>query len=219
MAYVVDPGRVRPGRKWYWIGALVGLLIIVAGPAIFYLTTLSAIPALVAELESGTPTTVTLSTGKKWAVYVDNPAPETGSIPGQCEGKGVNGGNVTFDSFAFGTFTLTKDGHTWQRQLLFQVDKDGPYSITCTASDNQPRRYAIGEDPEVGNFLAKTFGGLAAVLGLACVGLTFAGVFIAVVATRRSRHRKQLQAQAAGAYGVHPTPPYQGYPPPPQRWR
>jgi hypothetical protein len=114
---------------------------------------------------------------------------------------------------------------TWQRLGLFQVDKDGQYSMTCTAYDKWPYRYAIGEGLGAANFSAKTFGLIAAPIGMACLGLE----------VRRGVHRgggraPQQAPQAAagarrGAYGgyppppMHPAPPHPDYPRPPQQWR
>jgi hypothetical protein len=198
---VIDSRQLRPGRGWYVLAVLIIVLLGAAGPAVFVLVTLSAIPEVKAEFLAGTPTTVDLTADRKWAIYLATPDAESPIAPSRCEAKALDGGTISLFDPAGYSFSFSRDGGTWQLLTQMTVTRGGRFEIVCDPVAGGPQLYGVAEDPELSGFFGRILGGLGALAGLPCLGALTGAIIILVVALRRASYKRKLQQR------------YTGYPP------
>ncbi|TQS40997.1 hypothetical protein [Cryptosporangium phraense] len=177
MAYPVDSRQLRPRRVWYVVAVLIAVLFTAVGVGAFALGVVSAVKSIPDFTRTAQSGEIDLQPGV-YGIFV----PE-GSSTSCSYGDGITA------TTPGGTFTFTRDGSSWTWASTITVEKAGTYSIKCDAG-----RYALGGKPELGMFAGSVAGGIAALAGLPCLGITIGGIIALVVGLRRSSHKKRLQA-------------------------
>jgi hypothetical protein len=209
----VDPRALRPRRAWYAVSVVIVVLGVLVGVGLFALGLVSAIrglPKTTSEFESGPPLVLHLSAGRKSAIYLDSGASPPGAIDSQCSGRAEGDGSIDVQPTSY-NFDFSSGRRHWRLLYTVEVSQDGRYELDCRPTDPtvETAHYAVGEDPKIGGFMAKLFGGIGALLGVPCLALVVGGVLALVVALRRNGQKKRLQATAYPPPG-YPSPP--GYP-------
>jgi hypothetical protein len=208
----VDPRELRPGRAWYAVAAVIALLGVCAFPVLIALGVNSfgslkpPDPHIRAEFGGGAAASVALTADRTWAIYS---APATAAPRTSLSCTATGPGAVDLAPVT-ASITVTVNGRSWQELYTFKVGQDGDYRFTCEASDPSaaPVGYAVGEEPDIGGFLAGLFGGFGAIVGailLPCGGLLLGGLVALAVALLRTSHRRGLERARAGA--ARPAPP------------
>ena len=183
----MDPRQLRPRRRWYGIAVFIAVLFTAIGIGGFVVGIVSAtksIPDFDSTLTGNQDSQVRLEAGRDYAIYVPENSPQTWNVDERV---------TTVSPGA--TFTFSRDGQQWVHVSNLTVDAAGAYTVNCDAPT-----YAVGAAPELGKFAGGIGGGLAALMGLPCLGITLGGVIALVTGLRRNSHKKRLQA-AAGPYG------------------
>jgi hypothetical protein len=179
MVQPIDPRQLRPRRRWYGIAVLVAVLFTAGGVGAFTLGLVSAvksIPQFTYALQgAASDATVELNAGT-YGVYVPEAAPTTCTY-----GDGVRSSEPS------ATLTFTRNGQSWVWVSNITVDARAKYQVSCDSGT-----FAIGEKPEVGQFAGGLAGGILALAGLPCIGITIGGIIALVTGLRRSSHKKRL---------------------------
>jgi hypothetical protein len=204
----VDPRVLRPGRGWYAVAGVVVVLGVLAGVGLFAFGIVSLVrglPKMKTEFRAGTSATVALTADRTWAVYTDEPVPDSGTST--CTGAASGDATIRLTEPS-ATFTFDRGRRHWRLVYRIRVSRDGTYELTCrpVPEANGGQIYAVGDDVQVGGFVAKVFGSIAALLGLPCLALVAGAVIALVTALRRNSHKKRLQTRPPPEY------PPPGYP-------
>jgi hypothetical protein len=189
MTYALDPRLIRPRRIWYTVAvgiAVLGIVIGVGAFAVGIASVTKSLPHLDQTSASGASTVLRLTGGHRYAIY----QPE-GSSAG-CVLAPAAGVEISTSSY---DFTFTSKGRQWHLSHQLKVATTGSYTASCGGAP-----FAVGNRPEVGKFVGGIGAGIAALLGLPCVGLVVGTLIGVVVAIRRRSHRNRLQA-AGSPYG------------------
>jgi hypothetical protein len=173
------------------LAVLIVVLFGAAGPAVFALVTVTAVPDVKAEFVAGTPTTVDLTSGREWAIYVAADA----VVPSRCEAKTLDGGAISLSDPGNYSFSFTRDGTTWQLLIQMTISTGGRFEIVCNPVAGGRQQYGVAEDPQFSGFFGSILGGIGALAGLPCLGVIIGGVIVLVVALRRKANKRTLQQQ------------------------
>lgn len=182
MTRPIDPPQIRPRRIWYAVAVGIAMLGIVVGVGAFAAGIASvseSLPHLDQTSTSGASTVVQLTGGQRYAIY----RPE-GSAGG-CVLAPAAGVEISTSGY---DFTFTSKGRRWRLSYQLKVATTGSYTASCGGTP-----FAIGNRPEIGKFVGGIGIGIAALLGLPCVGLVVGTVIGVVVAIRRRSHRTRLE--------------------------
>ncbi|MGW4319483.1 serine/arginine repetitive matrix protein 2 [Streptomyces sp. NPDC004684] len=188
---------LRPRRLWYVVGALLGVVLAVAGAVLLAVTVKDTVDSVdtARSFTGGQARTFRFVAGETKAIYVSQTAP--GHV--ECRIPGMPSGSMTQPD---GTFRITSGGRRWERVFEVKPGGSGDYTLTCTSE--LPARFALGDKPEVGSMV----GGIAAGIGCFIAALAATVTICVVTAVRRGRHRRRLAA-------AWTQPPQWGAPPPP----
>jgi len=181
----MDPRQLRPRRRWYGIAVGIAVLFTAIGIGGFVVGIVSAtgsIPDFDSTYPGNQDSQVTLESGRSYGIYVPENSPQTCNVDDRVTTASPNA-----------TFTFTRDGQQWVHLSNLTVDAAGTYTVNCDAPT-----YAVGPAPELGQFAGGIGGGLAALMGLPCLGITIGGIIALVTGLRRSSHKKRLQATPYG---------------------
>lgn len=202
----IDPSELRPKRRWYVVAVVIGAVVVLAGVGGFVYGVVTAATAggIGERFPVGETATVRLAPQPQPAIYVseldDGHAPSTECTVTSTTGDEVR---VTRPSFAF---TYTRGGTTWHLRYLVHAPAPGEYRVSCRpTSGNVSTEHAMGQAPRTEQFFGGLFGGLASLFVLPAIGLAVGGTLAIVVGTRRSNHRRRLQAARAQS-GPYPPP-------------
>jgi hypothetical protein len=176
------------------VAVLIAVACVAIGIAGFALGILSAaknLPDLSQRSTNGAPITLNVTAGDKFATY----ASASSSATIACSftpSAGITSepGDVSF--------TFTSDGRDWLLVNQQTVATTGSYTYACGGTP-----FAIGDRPELGKFVGGVGVGLAALLGLPCIGLVVGSAIGIIVAVRRSSHRNRLRAAQQQPYYPH----------------
>lgn len=184
---IVDPGQIRPRRRWYWL-VLVPLLAIFAWVAVVLLLVDGVVNSFQRVPAQGTGE-VSLRSGQ-YLIYYEAP-------PGRFIGPASAGhvdmrplsasgavGSITGYS---SSLTYSLGSHHGVAVLVVQIARPGRFLVRATSSPAvHGARLAIG--PSINGWI------LVGVLP--ALGLMLAGVAIVIViAVRRRNHRRAILAQ------------------------
>jgi hypothetical protein len=217
----VDPRQVRPRRAWYAVAGTIALVGVLLGVVMLVLAVrgfgaaAAEFPEPTVEFEGSEPATVHLTAAKHWAVFMDGPSlpavsrtpstptpstptPSTPPVSARCTGRAVDGGTVDLTQPSYSYTGSGAGGRIWYLLYEVRVSQDGRYEFSCTAADPDtgPGRYAVGEAPDIGGFVADMLGGFVGTLctfASPCTGILIATVIIVVTAVRRNAHRSRLR--------------------------
>jgi hypothetical protein len=186
----IDPGTLRPRRRWYLVAVGIAVVFTLVGVGGFVAGVSSvgrSIPHLQYILQDGQGQgAVQLEAGQKYATYV--PVGTTGTCT---YGKGVTAEALN------GTFTVAQGGRSWRSVEGLRVATTGRYQVSCAGGV-----FAVGDRPQ-GARVAGLAGGLAALAGLPCLGFVLGGALALMVALRRAGNRRRLLAgEGSSAEGL-----------------
>lgn len=177
----MDPRQIRPRRRWYGVAIGIAVLFTLIGIGGFVagiVTATNSVPAFDGTYTGKQESSVQLEAGRTYAVYV----PETAATDCDVDERVTSTSPGT-------TFSFTRNREQWVHVTNLSVDTTGAYPINCSAPT-----YAVGPAPELDKFASGIGGGIAALMGLPCLGLTIGGVIALVTGLRRSSHKKRLLA-------------------------
>ncbi|SHN44122.1 hypothetical protein [Cryptosporangium aurantiacum] len=180
MAQPIDSSTLRPRRRWYGVAVFIAVLftaIGIGGFVVGIVTATKSIPDFEQTFTGNQVNQVQLDAGRSYAFYVP---------------EGAGGWNTQFDERIQvknpgATFSFTRDGQQWTHLRTLTVDTSGTYTI-----DSDATTFAIGEEPEIGQFAGGLGGGIAALVGLPCFGIVVGGIIALVTGLRRSSHKRRL---------------------------
>ncbi|MFG1927645.1 hypothetical protein [Cryptosporangium sp. NPDC048952] len=184
MAYPVDSRQLRPRRRWYVVAVVIAVLftaIGIGGFAIGVVTAAKSVPDFDGTYTGNQQSSVQLATGRTYALYV--PVDSSQSCVVDDEVRTVNPPT---------TFSFTRGGREWVHLKNLTVVTTGSYDVNCSVPT-----YAIGPEPELGKLAGGIGGGIAALIGLPCIGITIGGIIALVTGLRRSSHKKRLNSLSA----------------------
>ncbi len=186
----VDRGALRPSRAWYGVAGAI-LVVGLAGAALLASSVFKSL-ADVARFSTNRPVEASLQAGDEGTIYTSTATGASSFSPETtCEVVDVATGAAVPTTTA-APVTLTLGDDEFRSMANFEVDHDGRYRVSCSASTARPVPMAVG--PRIGIFasIGRVFGAVAVVL----VSLALAAATIAVTAVKRSRHRRRLQGLA-----------------------
>jgi len=230
------PARIKPGKRWYWIGAillavgLIGGITIGTIGVVRLVNTIDDFGRFKVEGGSG-QASVEFAKSGKYSIYYESKSRVCADITqstGNCQKTTVRGSHdppagLTL-TLANASGPLTIKGSTRSFDYDFgdfsgkeiatvQVDQPGTYTMTVQSQGSGDFVIALGKGivSSVLPWLA-----VAALVGL--VGVVLGLVAIIVTAVKRGRRKRAARAAEAayGPYGAAPAPaPYYGtaYPP------
>ena len=211
----IDPKELRPGRIWFFAGAVVLVLGLIGGIVGFIVTLFNTVslPELQHRVQESESVGFELSGTEtvNLGLYSNGNA-----VPNDCVLIDDTGLETGFDPPGY-SHNGTLNGESWRLVALLNDVAPGEYTLDCRET-GMGATYALGDigDGEEG-ILRGALTGVGFMLGLPAVGL-IAGVTIMVMTgVRRSRHRRQLiaeRAQGQPGWPGHPGGPGQhgGYP-------
>ncbi|MEU5533954.1 serine/arginine repetitive matrix protein 2 [Streptomyces sp. NPDC020362] len=197
---------LRPRRIWYFVAALLGLVLAGAGIALIAVAVKDTVDSIdtARSFSSGESQTFSFVRGETKAIYVS----QSGKGQVDCRIPRMQSGSMTQPN---STFRITLGSRTWDRVFEVKPRSSGDYTLTCTSE--LPAQFALGDKPQVG----ATIGGIAAGVGCFLAALAAVATITVVTAVRRGRHRRRLAAASAPPpqWGPPPFGPAPGYPPGP----
>lgn len=221
----VDPRQVRPRRAWYAVAGVIAAVGVLAGVVLIVLAVkgfgslTGAFPEPTAEFEGSEPAPVQLTAAKQWALFVDAPGLPSGSpsvsdpptVSARCTGRALDGGTVDLTQPSYSYSSSASGGRTWYLLYEVHVSQDGRYEFTCTSDDpgTGSGRYAVGEAPDVGGFVANLLGGFVGTfggIGCPCTAILVATVIIVITSVRRNAYRRRLRFLPNAGYGMRAGP-------------
>jgi hypothetical protein len=177
----MDPRQIRPRRRWYGVAVAIAVLFTAIGVGGFVagiVTATNSVPDFDHTYTGNQESQVQLEAGRKYALYVPENSSRSCTVDERVTTRNPNA-----------TFSFTRDGQQWVHLTNLSAGAPGAYSINCSVPT-----YAVGAEPELGQLAGGIGGGIAALLGLPCIGITIGGIIALVTGLRRSSHKKRLQA-------------------------
>lgn len=196
----IDPSELRPRRAWYVVAAVIAVVLVSAGIAVFVvgLVTATGTGSIERRFGAGETVTVRLDAQPSSAIYAQVPSEGAdGSGPvstplAQCTVVGPSGQETSLD-VPTGTFTITRGGISWRQIYEVAATESGDHRISCRSSDTEA--FAVGEVPDAGKLVGGIAGGLIGLFALPLTGILVGVVISAVVAVRRGSCRRKILAQ------------------------
>lgn len=196
----IDPSELRPRRVWYAVAAVIAIVLVGAGIAVFIggLVAASGTGSIDRRFGSGETVTVRLDAQPNSAIYARVGSGGTdGSDPvptplAQCTVVGPSGQETSLD-VPSGTFTITRNGTSWRQIYEVAATESGDHRISCRSSDTNA--FAVGEVPDAGKLFGGIAGGLIGLFVLPFTGVLIGVIISVVVAVRRSGYRRRMLAQ------------------------
>lgn len=179
MAQPIDPRRLRPRRRWYGVAILVAVLSIalgVGGMTVGYLSAENLSPDF-RTYPGDKMSLIPMESGRRYALYVPANGPRICIVGTEKVAMPADEG-----------FTFTRDGQKWAHVGNVQAVASASYSVKCEAPS-----YGFGDLPEYDQYRLRGGPGLAALLGLPCLGMTLCFAIALVTGLRRGRHKMRLQ--------------------------
>lgn len=155
-----------------------------------------------ARVESGQPATVDLRSSGGYRVWIERPVLDDDvRPPTTVTVEAADGTEVPVEREYSSTLSYNNGGDDGQAVHTFNIDEPGEYTITATAIDGQPARFAIGK----GNPVSEAGKGLALFFGIGIVGFLIALILLIVMLVKRGRSKKRInQARFASAQQGYP---------------
>ncbi|GAA3389101.1 hypothetical protein [Cryptosporangium minutisporangium] len=180
MAQPIDPRQLRPRRRWYGVAIFIAVLFIalgIGGMTIAYLRTENTYPDF--QTYSGKePSLIEIAPRREYALYVPENASWICTIDSE-----------TVKPLDEEPLEFTRDGQRWVHVETMVSRVSGTYSVQCEAPT-----FGFGDPPPYNRYRLQLGSGVAALLGLPCLGLTICFVLALVTGLRRGRHKLRLQA-------------------------
>lgn len=201
----IDAKELRPGRIWFFVGALVLVLGIIGGIVGFVLSLVSSVglPELEHRVQEGESVTFELSGTEavNLGLYANGNA-----IVDDCTLTTPDGQVGEFDYPGYG-HTGTLSGESWKLVGVHDDARPGEYTMDCQYT-GMGTTYALGD---VGNgeedFVRGALTGVAFMIGLPIIGAIVGITIMVVTGVRRGRHRRQLIAERSQGQPGQPGQP------------
>ncbi|WP_017603709.1 hypothetical protein [Nocardiopsis alkaliphila] len=208
----VDGKELRPGRVWFFVGALVLVLGIIGGILGFVISLASSVglPELEHRVRAGESITfeVTGTETVNLGLYANGNA-----IVGDCTLSTPDGRTEGFDYPGY-SHTGALNGESWRLVGVHDAAQPGEHTMDCQYT-GMDTTYALGD---VGNgeedFVRGALTGVAFMVGLPLIGAIVGITVMVVTGVRRGRHRRQLIAERSQGRGGRPDgwPGHPGHP-------
>lgn len=197
----LDPGEIRPRRRWYVIAALVAVVSAVVGGTVLVTGFWKAFPEVKAQSLDGSRAVAPLTADRTWGLWIATNRPVPVEVG--CTVTDAGGAPVAIHRPS-GETTFSRDGDEWAALYVFDVPRDGTYEFVCDDRDASTRyMYAVARYLDL-----DSVSGPVTVFALLLLGGFAAGGGMAIAVTvRRGRHRRSLLAWRAQTQ-----PPYPPFP-------
>ncbi|EXG82280.1 hypothetical protein CryarDRAFT_3445 [Cryptosporangium arvum DSM 44712] len=195
MAQPIDPRQLRPRRLWYGIAVFIAVLSIALG--------IGGLAVSDHLMDNTYPDFQTYS-GKEVSLIEVDASRDYGLYVPKNARQFCTVGSLTATPRDEEPWEFTRSGQRWVHVDTVRPNESGPYSVKCDAPT-----YGFGDPPPFDQYRLQAGSGLAALLGLPCLGLTICFAIALVTGLRRGRHKVRLQA-ARTATTPNPGPPNLG---------
>ena len=195
----VDPKELRPRRRWYTIGVVSLIALVVSGAIGFFTTLLPVLgqPEFDAEVHGTGEADFALADPEEGLHQLSLYVSPSGGVPQACVLRTPEGERE------FSSSNATHEGHTnsasWEMVGRIRGLEAGEYTLSCEG--NEETTYSVTQQDILDDLLFAFFGALGFAIVLPGLGVLIGATILIVTAVRRNSHKRRLLAERA-RYGA-----------------